>query len=63
MELNMLQADNLPLGRSIKEALRMVDALQHFEENGEVCPMDWELGADAMQPTHESTAAYLAKGS
>ncbi len=53
--------NNLPLGRSIKEALRMVDALQHFEENGEVCPMDWELGSEGMQATHESTAAYLAK--
>ncbi|MGB0154064.1 MAG: peroxiredoxin [Verrucomicrobiales bacterium] len=53
--------NNLPLGRSIKEAIRMVDALQHFEENGEVCPMDWEKGADAMEATHESTAAYLAK--
>lgn len=53
--------NNLPLGRSIKEAIRMVDALQHFEENGEVCPMDWEKGSDAMSATHESTAAYLAK--
>lgn len=53
--------NNLPLGRSIKEALRMVDALQHFEENGEVCPMDWEVGSEAMQATHESTAQYLAK--
>lgn len=55
--------NNLPLGRSIKEALRMVDALQHFEENGEVCPMDWEFGAEAMEATHASTAAYLAKAS
>ncbi|MDF1825804.1 MAG: peroxiredoxin [Verrucomicrobiales bacterium] len=54
--------NNLPLGRSIKEALRMVDALQHFEENGEVCPMDWEKGSEGMNATHESTAAYLAKG-
>ncbi|MAB77212.1 MAG: alkyl hydroperoxide reductase [Verrucomicrobiales bacterium] len=54
--------NNLPLGRSIKEAIRMVDALQHFEENGEVCPMDWEKGSDAMEANHESTAAYLAKG-
>ena len=53
--------NNLPLGRSVKETLRMIDALQHFEENGEVCPMDWELGTDGMQATHESTAAYLAK--
>ncbi len=53
--------NNLPLGRSIKEAIRVVDALQHFEENGEVCPMDWEKGSEAMEATHESTAAYLAK--
>lgn len=53
--------NNLPLGRSIKEAIRVVDALQHFEENGEVCPMDWEKGSEAMKPTHESTAAYLGK--
>ncbi len=53
--------NNLPLGRSIKEALRMIDALQHFEKNGEVCPMDWDLGAEAMQANHESTAQYLAR--
>lgn len=53
--------NNLPLGRSIKEAIRIVDALQHFEQYGEVCPMDWEAGKDAMQATHEGTAAYLAK--
>lgn len=53
--------NNLPLGRSVKEALRMVDALQHFEKNGEVCPMDWSLGDEAMKPNHKSTAKYLSK--
>lgn len=53
--------NNMPLGRSIKEAIRMVDALQHFEENGEVCPINWEKGKDAMKPTHAGTAAHLAK--
>lgn len=53
--------NNLPLGRSVKEALRMVDALQHFEKNGEVCPMDWNLGEEAMEANHESTAKYLSK--
>ena len=52
--------NNMPLGRSIKETLRMIDALQHFEENGEVCPMDWEKGKEAMPPTPEGTASYLA---
>jgi peroxiredoxin (alkyl hydroperoxide reductase subunit C) len=55
--------NNLPLGRSVKEALRMVDALQHFEANGEVCPMDWTLGDEAMKANHESTANYLSKSS
>ena len=52
--------NNLPLGRSIAEAIRIVDALQHFEEHGEVCPMNWQKGAPAMNATHESTASYLA---
>ena len=39
----------------------MVDALQHFEQNGEVCPANWSKGDDAMKGTHESVADYLAK--
>ena len=53
--------NNFPLGRNVDEALRMVDALQHFEENGEVCPANWSKGDDAMKGTHESVADYLAK--
>lgn len=53
--------NNLPLGRSIAEAIRVVDALQHFEQHGEVCPMNWEKGQDAMKATHESVSDYLSK--
>lgn len=53
--------NNFPLGRNIDEALRMVDALQHFEKNGEVCPANWSEGQEAMKENHESVAAYLAK--
>ena len=53
--------NDLPLGRSIDEALRMVDALQYFEENGEVCPADWKKGDEAMKPTHEGVAEYVGK--
>jgi peroxiredoxin (alkyl hydroperoxide reductase subunit C) len=49
-----------PLGRSVDEALRMVDALQFFEENGEVCPADWHKGADGLKASHEGVASYLA---
>ena len=41
---------DLPLGRSIDEALRVLDALQHFEKHGEVCPADWKPGKDALNP-------------
>ena len=49
-----------PLGRNVDEALRMVDALQYFEENGEVCPANWQKGDAAMKPSFEGVANYLA---
>lgn len=52
--------NDMPLGRSIREALRVVDALQHFEGHGEVCPMDWSRGDKAMKPDHEGVSGYLA---
>ncbi len=53
--------NDLPLGRSVKEALRMLEALQYFEEHGEVCPADWEEGKEAMAPTPDGVALYLKK--
>ncbi len=52
--------NNFPLGRSVDETLRMVDALQFFEENGEVCPANWHKGEDGLKDTHEGVADYLA---
>ncbi|HYG50173.1 MAG TPA: peroxiredoxin [Flavobacteriales bacterium] len=49
-----------PLGRSVSEALRMVDALQYYEEHGEVCPADWHKGEDGLKDTHKGVAEYLA---
>ncbi len=53
--------NDLPLGRNIDEALRMVDALSYFETKGEVCPANWSQGKEAMKDNHDSVAAYLAK--
>jgi peroxiredoxin (alkyl hydroperoxide reductase subunit C) len=53
--------NDLPLGRSIDEALRMVTALQYFEEKGEVCPANWEEGKEAMSATREGVASYLSR--
>lgn len=51
--------NNFPLGRNVEEALRMVDALQFNEENGEVCPANWTKGADGMKASFEGVAEYL----
>lgn len=53
--------NDLPIGRSIEEALRVVDALQFFEENGEVCPADWHKGDKGLKATQEGIAEYLSK--
>lgn len=53
--------NNFPLGRSVQEVLRMVDALQFNETHGEVCPADWHLGQEAMKPTQEGISTYLGK--
>ncbi len=52
--------NNMPLGRNVGEYLRIVDALTHVQEKGEVCPANWEQGKDAMQANAKDTAAYLA---
>lgn len=53
--------NDLPLGRNIDEALRMVDALAFHEKHGEVCPANWQEGAEGMKADAEGVAAYLAK--
>ncbi len=53
--------NDLPLGRNVDEALRMVDALQFNEQNGEVCPANWSKGNEGLKATHEGVASYLAK--
>jgi len=52
--------NNMPLGRNVGEYLRLVDALTHVQEKGEVCPANWEEGKDAMAPNAKGTAEYLA---
>lgn len=53
--------NDLPLGRSVDETLRVLDALQFTEEHGEVCPANWKKGDEAMKPTADGVAEYLAK--
>ena len=52
--------NNLPLGRNVDEAIRILDALQFHEKNGEVCPANWRAGDDGMKESHEGVAEYLS---
>ena len=53
--------NDLPLGRNVDEALRMVDALQFVEEHGEVCPANWNKGKTGIQENHQSVSEFLEK--
>jgi alkyl hydroperoxide reductase subunit AhpC len=55
--------NDLPLGRSVDETLRVLDALQHFEQNGEVCPADWKPGGLTIKPTVKDSKHYFEKAS
>ncbi len=52
--------NDLPLGRSVDEALRMVQALQFFEKNGEVCPANWKEGARTIKPTVDDSKSFFS---
>ncbi len=53
--------NDLPLGRSVDEALRMLDALQFFEQNGEVCPANWKPGSATIKPDPEGSKKYFSQ--
>ena len=53
--------NDLPLGRSVDEALRLVDALTFFEENGEVCPANWKQGDLTIKPSPADSREYFEK--
>ena len=55
--------NDLPIGRNIDELLRIIDAVQFFEENGEVCPAGWQKGKAGMKASPQGVAAYLAEHS
>ena len=52
--------NDMPLGRSIEEALRLVDALQFTEQYGEVCPANWKKGEKGLKATQEGISDYLS---
>lgn len=55
--------NDLPIGRNVDELLRIIDAVQFFEENGEVCPAGWQKGKAGMKASLSGVASYLAEHS
>jgi peroxiredoxin (alkyl hydroperoxide reductase subunit C) len=53
--------NDLPLGRSVSEALRMLDALRFHEQRGDVCPANWSEGDDGMEASRDGVVDYLSK--
>lgn len=53
--------NDLPIGRNVDEILRIIDAIQFCEENGEVCPAGWQKGKQGMNASPEGVATYLAQ--
>jgi peroxiredoxin (alkyl hydroperoxide reductase subunit C) len=53
--------NDLPLGRNVDEALRMLDALLFHEKHGDVCPANWKQGEEGMKPTSQGVVDYLSK--
>ncbi|MHA7129811.1 redoxin domain-containing protein [Algoriphagus namhaensis] len=51
--------NHMPLGRNVKEYLRLIDAYTHVQQKGEVCPANWEEGKEAMSANREGVANYL----
>lgn len=52
--------NDLPIGRNIDELVRVVDAVQFFEEKGEVCPAGWQKGKAGMKASPQGVASYLS---
>lgn len=52
--------NHMPVGRNVAEFIRLIDAYAHVQENGEVCPANWQEGGEAMNADREGVASYLS---
>ncbi|XP_077499034.1 peroxiredoxin 2-like isoform X1 [Amblyomma americanum] len=59
--LRQITMNDLPVGRSVEETLRLVQAFQYTDKYGEVCPANWKPGRDTMKPDPKGSKAYFAK--
>ncbi|XP_058381582.1 peroxiredoxin-2 isoform X2 [Diceros bicornis minor] len=59
--LRQITINDLPVGRSVDEALRLVQAFQYTDEHGEVCPAGWKPGSDTIKPNVDDSKEYFSK--
>lgn len=59
--LRQITINDLPVGRSVDESLRLVEAFQFTEKYGEVCPANWQPGSDTIKPEVASSKEYFGK--
>jgi peroxiredoxin (alkyl hydroperoxide reductase subunit C) len=52
--------NDLPVGRSVDEVIRVIEAFQFVEQHGEVCPANWKPGEDTIKPDPEGSKKYFA---
>ncbi len=58
--LRHILINDLPIGRNVDETLRVIDAITHYTEHGEVCPAGWKKGDETIDPSHKGISHYLA---
>merc|ERR1711862_510151 len=59
--LRQITMNDLPVGRSVDETLRLVQAFQYTDEHGEVCPAGWKPGSNTIIPDPEKKMDYFSK--
>nr|XP_054100379.1 peroxiredoxin-2-like [Callithrix jacchus] len=59
--LRQITVNDLPVGRSVDEALRLVQAFQYTDKHGEVCPAGWKPGSDTIKPNMDDSKEYFSK--
>ncbi|RWS29396.1 peroxiredoxin-like protein, partial [Leptotrombidium deliense] len=61
--LRQITVNDLPVGRSVDETLRLVQAFQFTDKHGEVCPANWKPGSDTLIPNPVQSKKYFEKAS
>ena len=59
--LRIYHVNDLPIGRNVNEALRLISALRFHEEHGEVCPLNWKEGSDTIVPDPTKSKKFFEK--